>query len=113
MYRSSELLCDRQRDFAQVLITRRIADHDEKLSRFDDVLHVYVVERKQIRSNVERDRFLLSGSQRQLLEPFEFLDWPRDGADCIADIHLHDFGTFALAGVGYVGKNTCRSVSAN
>src|SRR5215468_7446577 len=64
---------DAEHDGGEVLVTRRRADHDAKLARLHDALHLHVVEAKCARVYRNRDGRGLTRSEANLGEALELL----------------------------------------
>jgi len=83
-----------------------MADHNLKTAGLDHMFHVDVVERQRLGRDLKRDGLgFRLGPQEDLLETFQLL-----GAAVLrrrpdANIHLHDFRSLALAGVGHVHQD--------
>jgi hypothetical protein len=82
---------DGQRDFLQVLIAGRWANHDFEFARLDGEFHVHVVKGQRRGRDVDGDRLRFSGHLADFSKAPHFLHCPRGEADPVTNIHLRGF----------------------
>lgn len=83
----------------QASIFNRRTDVDIKVAGFEHKLHVGIPKFEVVGLELEADALFLSGLQVYLAEALEGAHGGGDAADAVVQIKLHDFGSFAAAGV--------------